>query len=426
MKEKLVKEKDRELFFCETNGEVEDIQDMYKFFPEFYWIHTIITTLLILICMVFYSVISQRSFSLLAFIIFSLIGMIYTKVKLNAIAANDFKNIKKTKPEKVNYVLSFYEDYLIRKTENTSIKFNYNKMKRLIETDDNFYLDMNDLIIVIHKNTCDLELINFIRNIKSNNLENCLGDKHPVGKIVKRVIPQNAESILNLLYTLTILSVMGSLITLSRFMTYGSFIQLDAVTWIHWLWLIIPITSIVFGFKYKKSKLPYKKNIVAGILVAAFICYSSYPIYFPNTEVEYKEIEQYKEIVNFSLPSEGRLFVDDSRMIFRKNISDFKVWKLYFNKKDFVSIEKEIDTSSEWILIEDISDELEQLIPILVSEIKGKYISIYNYELQSYNILPNESGEYHICFMTMIPEDRYVELDTYVYTYNKPSDNNEK
>lgn len=100
MKEKLVKEKDRELFSCETNEEVEYLQDMYKYFPEFYWIHTIITTLLILICMVFYSVISQRSFSLLAFIIFSLIGMIYTKVKLNAIAANDFKNIKKNKTRK--------------------------------------------------------------------------------------------------------------------------------------------------------------------------------------------------------------------------------------------------------------------------------------------------------------------------------------
>lgn len=424
MKEKLVK--DKELFSCETIVKPEDLQDMYKYFPEFYWRHIIVITILILICMVFYSVISQRNFSLLSFIIFSLIGMIYNKFKLNSIADTDYKYIKKTKAENLNYVLSFYEDHLIRETENTSIKFSYNKIKRLIETDDNFYLKMNDLIMVIHKNTCDLELINFIRNIKTENLENCLGDKHPIGKIVKTVIPQNAESILKLLYTLTILSVMGSLITLSRFMTYGLFIQLDAVTWIHWLWLIIPITSIVFGFKYKKSKLPYKKNIIAGILVAAFIFFSSYPIYFPDTEVEYNEIEQYKKILNFSLPSEGKLFVDDSRIIFRKNISDFKVWGLYFNKKDFVSIEKEIDTSSEWILIEDISDELEQLIPILVSEIKGKYISIYNYELQSYNVLPNESGEYHICFMTMIPEDRYVELDTYVYTYNKPSDNNEK
>lgn len=421
MNNKLKKEEkeNEHLFSCETNEEVEDLQDMYKYFPEFYWTHTTITTLLILICMVLYSAVSQRSFSFLAFIIFSLIGMIYTKVKLNAIAANDFKNIKKTKPEKVNYILSFYEDYLIRKTENTSIKFNYNKMKRLIETDDNFYLKMNDLIIVIHKNTCDLELINFIRNIKSENLENCLGDKHPIGKIVKRVIPQNAESILKILNTLTILSITCPLFTLSSFMTYGSFIRLDPVTWIYWLWLIIPITSIVFGFKYKKSKLPYKKNIVVGILVAAFICYSLYPIYFPDTEVEYNEVEQYKEILNFSLPSEGRLFVDDYRIIIKKNISDFKVWGLSFNKKDFVSIEKEIETSPEWILIEDISDELEQLIPILVSEIKGKYISIYNYELQSYNVLPNESGEYHICFMTMIPEYRYVELDTYIYKYEK-------
>ncbi len=426
MKEKLVKEKDRELFSCQTIVEPEDFQDAYKYFPEFYWRHVVFTTIVILICMVFYNIVSQRSFSLLAFIIFSLIGMIYTKVKLNSIATNDYKNIKKTKAENLNYVLSFYEEYLIHETENTNVKFNYSKMKRLVETDTKFYLKMDDLIMIIHKSTCDLELINFIRNIKSENLENCLGDKHPIEKIVKRVIPQNSESILKLLYTLTILSIMGSLITLSRFMTYGLFIQLDEVTWMQWLWLIIPITSIVFGFKYKKSKLLYKKNIIAGILVAAFICYSSYPLYFPDTEVEYKEIEQYKGIVNFSLPSEGRLFVDDSRIILKRNISDFKVWQLYFDKNDFVSIEKEIKTSSEWISINDINDELEQLIPTPVSEIKGKYISIYNYELQSYNILPNESGEYHICFMTMIPEDRYIELDTYIYKYNKMSDNNEK
>lgn len=154
-------------------------------------------------------------------------------------------------------------------------------------------------------------------------------------------------------------------------------------------------------------------------MVVAFIFFSGYPVYFPDNEVEYKEIEQYKEILNFSLPSEGRLFVNDSRKIYRNDIRDFKIFGLYFNKKDFVSIEKEIEKSSEWILIDDISDELEQLIPISVSEIKGKYISIYNYELQSYNVLPNESGEYHICFMTMIPEDRYVELDTYIYKYEK-------
>ena len=149
MNNKLKKEEkeNKLLFSCETTVEPEDLQDTYKYFPEFYWRHVVVTTMLILICMVFYSVVSQRSFSLLAFVIFSLIGMIYTKFKLNSIAANDYKNIKKTKAENFNYVLSFYKDYLIRKTENTSIKFNYNKMKRLIETDDNFYLKMNDLIM---------------------------------------------------------------------------------------------------------------------------------------------------------------------------------------------------------------------------------------------------------------------------------------
>ena len=65
MKEKLEKEKDRELFSCQTIVEPKDLQDMYKYFPEFYWTHTTITTLLILICMVLYSAVSQRSFSFL-------------------------------------------------------------------------------------------------------------------------------------------------------------------------------------------------------------------------------------------------------------------------------------------------------------------------------------------------------------------------
>lgn len=264
MNNKLKKEEkeNKLLFSCETTVEPEDLQDTYKYFPEFYWRHVVVTTMLILICMVFYSVVSQRSFSLLAFVIFSLIGMIYTKFKLNSIAANDYKNIKKTKAENFNYVLSFYKDYLIRETENTNVKFNYNSVKRLIETDANFYLKMDNLIMVIHKNACDLELINFIRNIKAENLENCLGDRQHIGKINKKVIPQNAESILKILFILTILSFIGSMITLTNFMTYGLFIQLDEVTWMQWLWLIVPITSIVFGFKYKRLKPQYKKILL--------------------------------------------------------------------------------------------------------------------------------------------------------------------
>ena len=51
--------------------------------------------------------------------------------------------------------------------------------------------------------------------------------------------------------------------------------------WVFFLFLPVPIASIVFGFYLKKKGYKYKKNVVVGIIMAALLCiYGSFNFIF--------------------------------------------------------------------------------------------------------------------------------------------------
>ena len=106
------------------------------------------------------------------FIILEIIYIILCKLKLgHYVEVTVNKQIKKNGLSKERYT-EFYDDYFNRIRENTATKLYYKDIEKVVETDTNFYLKYgkNNDILIIQKNRCSFELINFIRE-KFVNIE---------------------------------------------------------------------------------------------------------------------------------------------------------------------------------------------------------------------------------------------------------------
>ena len=108
-----------------------------------------------------------------SFIIIELVILILFRIKIREVAKIFYKiYLKKSES---NYELEFYDDYFIRKG-NSSLEEKYTDIDKCIETDTNLYLcdSKKDIIFIIQKNECELDLVNFLRN-KFDNLDSRLG-----------------------------------------------------------------------------------------------------------------------------------------------------------------------------------------------------------------------------------------------------------
>ena len=219
----------------------------------------------------------------------------------------------------------FYEDYIIINHKKSSVTINYSEISRCVETDTNFYLEYpnKNLIIIIQKNKCDLELINFIRS-KFKNLENNLGDSSNFKGVDNFKNTDNTLSIsyfMTFLFILTIGSLWGALWSYSLIDELNPQHTFNFLknTWIFWCWLPIPITSIVLGYKYKNKGINCTKNIVGGfIIVFLLLIYGSFCL-MPTFNEDYSKINDYIYIIK----------EDD----FKKDSPSLLLNNLFYNKK---------------------------------------------------------------------------------------------
>lgn len=183
--------------------------------------------------------------------------------------------------------------------------------------------------------------------------------------------------------------------------------------WMMWLWLPIPILSIILGFKYRKMKIKCQKNIISGFIIAfLLLLFGAFTFIFPTED--YQKILKIENIINIDLPNEGIYTItkwnDES---LKCNI----LHEVYFEDKGY--LEKELKKSNTWILKDNITSNLETFIsPLLVCKENEKcYYSIYFEELKEYNIIPDKKETYHIYAMMYNQENNSLKISEYDYEY---------
>ncbi len=425
MKKEIKKKKNEKcLFSCESVVDGYEYKKMAKYFPKrMYWVFVIRGTIFNVIISALIALTTQSWIATLIFLVaYEIYLLIYYKVRLEHMAEKVHNARLKRGEIEVNFETEFYEDYFIRKGEKTSVTIDYSEITRCVENDTNFYLEYanRNMVIIIQKNRCDLELINFIRN-KFKNLENNLGDTSSY-KENKKVKNSNlTKTLMILLFVATLCCLWGALwsVSLINEINPQHGFNFTKNTWVFWCWLPIPIASIILGFIYNSKGLKCTKNIVAGFIIGfLLLVYGAFSL-FPTFSEDYSKINDYKQYIDASIPNNGELEIQNWETYFDDDKTEYSIINAYYDKEDVSKLENSIEKSNNWVLSTKFKSELKILLPSQFRSSDNVYYLIYNKTTNEYNTIPNESGEYEIYSMYYNKSLKHLSIHKYKYNFNK-------
>lgn len=422
---KETKRKDNKcLYTCESIVDAYEYKIMAKYFPKrMYWVFVLRWTYINILSSALLTIFLQ-SFELtfVLFIILEICAILICKFRLEHLAEKSFDSYLKRGIVDTNIETEFYEDYFIRKGTTASLTIKYSDITRTVENDTNFYLEYSqrNTIIIIQKNRCDLELISFIRE-KFNNLENHLGDSYKFKGVKKYHNPNFIKNGMMVLCILTILSFFASMWSFSVVSTltnnHGFGFSKDA--WVIWLWLPIPILSVVLGIKYRDAGFKCNENIIVGLIVGALLLINGSFCLFPTFTEDYSKIYEYQDIIGVQLPNDGTLQIQDWGTYFDENKTEYTIINAYYDEENAMTFVNGIENSSNWILSEDIKPYLKIFIPSTLVSDSDAYYSIYNSTVDEYNTIPKSpgTGAYEIYAMKYDKSDKKLEIHKFKYLY---------
>lgn len=411
------------LYTCESVLDAYEYKKAAKYFPQIYWAFVIYGTILNLIFTAIFAIIFRNFIApLIFFVCYQAYIMIIYKVRLEHFAEKSFNATKKSGGIDSEIHTEFYEDYFIRQGETTTYKMNYEDIDKCIENDTHFYLKNKKMnkIVIIQKNGCDLELINFIRN-KFKDLENHLGDTSSYKGIKKVKNTKLINTLMIILFIATLCCLWGALWSVSLIdeINPQHGFNFTKNTWVFWCWLPIPITSIVLGFIFNGKGLKCTKNIVAGFIIGfLLLVYGSFSL-FPTFSEDYSKINDYKKYISASIPTNGELEIQNWGTYFDDDKTEYSIINAYYDKEDVRELVISIENSDNWVLSTKIKSELKMLLPTEFRSSNNVYYSVYNKTSNEYNTIPSESGKYEIYAMYYDKELKQLSIHKYKYTYNK-------
>lgn len=431
LKEKMKKEAKKKkkknekcLFSCESVVDGYEYKKMAKYFPKrMYWVFVIRGTIFNVIISALIALTTQSWIATLIFLIaYEIYLLIYYKVRLEPMAEKVHNARLKRGEIEVNFETEFYEDYFIRKGKKSSVTIDYSEITRCVENDTNFYLEYakKNMIIIIQKNRCDLELISFIRN-KFSNLENNLGDTSSYKGIKKSKNTKLINTLMIILFIATLCCLWGAMwsVSLINEINPQHGFNFTKNTWVFWCWLPIPISSIILGFIYNGKGLKCTKNIVAGFIIGfLLLVYGAFSL-FPTFSEDYSKINDYKQYIDASIPSNGELEIQNWKTYFDDDKTEYAIINAYYDKEDVSILENSIEESNNWILSTKLKSELKILLPTQFRSSDNVYYLIYNKTTNEYNTIPNESREYEIYSMYYDKSLKQLSIHKYKYNFNK-------
>lgn len=421
-KEKKKKSDEKCLYSCETILDGYEYKKMAKYFPKrIYWVFVIRGLILNLIFSAIIAITSKSLVGTLVFFaIYQIFIMILYKVRLEYYSEQVFNARKKQGIIDTNFEIEFYDDYFIRKGESITLTIKYSEINRCVENNTNFYLEYpkQNAVIIIQKNACNLELIDFIRKT-FKNLENHLGDKSNFKGAKKYHNPTFIKTFMMILFIITIASLWGALwsVALLNKMNPQHGFNFTKNAWVFWCWLPIPILSIVLGFKYKNVGFKCTKNIVGGFIIGFLLLIYGAFCLLPTFSQDYNKIDAYRSIIDANLPNNGELEIQDWETYFDEDKTNYTIINAYYDKEDISNLVNSIENNSNWILSKEIKSKLKILIPSQLKADDDAYYSIYNNTTNQYNTLPKISGNYEIYAMKYDKSDKHLEIHKFNYSY---------
>ncbi len=228
---------------------------------------------------------------------------------------------------------------------------------------------------------------------------------------------KNTKIIMNVLFILTLASIFFGLIT-SSILSYNK-IDFTSTSWAFWLWLPVPILSILLGYKYKKNGLKVKKNIISGYIIGILLLiYGSFWLMFPSSASSYNILYKYKNIISDNLPKKGNLQIVNLNSS-NSEIGKYTLYVAMYKKDDAKDFYNSVKKSDNWVLDSELKSNLKIFVPVNIIQKSSSevYYSIYNKTLDEYNKLPVNSGDYQIFTMIYDSSKKILEVHKFMYKY---------
>lgn len=223
-----------------------------------------------------------------------------------------------------------------------------------------------------------------------------------------------------ILFVLSIADIFGALVGFSILSGNNQAAPTESM-WVFFLFLPIPIASIVFGFYLKKKGYTYKKNVVVGFIVAAFLCiYGSFSFIFADLYSHSDEpILKIEETLSIDIPVHSQINTQDwtrgTQSVPRGYI--YYTSDIYFDESAVEEFEKNLPNDTKWIT--DIPSYMIGITSYFCDVQKSDYYIIYNTNTKEFNKLPSESGTYTFINVLYNEENNTMKLVEYQIEYTK-------
>ena len=196
--------------------------------------------------------------------------------------------------------------------------------------------------------------------------------------------------------------------------------------WIFLVLEIIPLLSIIMGIVYRKDN-GIINIIIGGIISFYFISFGLAWI-FDNPKVDYKKVNEYKNILDIELPPKGEAnfneYEEDYFVHFNYNELDIDYMEEY--RKELL---KSIQHNDHYVISNNLNKKLIKYIPanqrithdnsfLLQDEDLLNYESyymIYNKTTNTYNEHITDAGKYDLYVVRYIPQNGHLSISNYTY-----------
>ena len=191
--------------------------------------------------------------------------------------------------------------------------------------------------------------------------------------------------------------------------------------WLLFVFAVIPVASIVVGYRLKASGYRASKNIVVGFIMAILLCIygllgviAKPPAEMKNSAVYLAGVEQRLEIdipvytnaATYEYP-QGVQASAQRMMVFSSTLS--------FDEINAEAFEATLTSSDKWMTV--VPTELIGISSPGFASDQTDYIAIFNADTHEFNVLPAEQGKYRFIQIIYCPESNEMYIMEYDVTY---------
>lgn len=304
------------------------------------------------------------------------------------------------------YSYDFYDNYFHVVTHRNEEKvkddtINFSELKNITDIGNVFILQTASSSYIIRKSDLNSDSILFSEYWKRR-----------VNAIPQK--PTGLWSVVSWVFCIgSYLSIYGALVVESK-LSQANHLFTENM-WVFFLFVPIPIASIIIGSFLKKKGLKYKKNIIAGIIMSILLCiYGSMAFisgdFYDHSEDYVLKVEDY---VNIDIPAAKQINTKDWTDSTSSSSREESLYEcdIYFDSAQVNEFENQIKTDEKWLSV--VPNELIGILSLWSSHQSYDYTLVYNVDTGEYNTLPAETGTYHFICIGYWEEDNKMNIVEY-------------